>query len=345
MSDNGLPRQPDHLDNISAPEQTKTLVGHADVLKTLDRQLKANRLPGAVLLHGPKGIGKATLAFAFARQILTETGDEPADRVAEQLAQGAHPNVFVLRCSPKDTGSGFYTSIRVEEVRALQHRMHQTRGRAGYRVCIIDALDDGNKSVANALLKILEEPPADTVFLGVSHRPGALLPTIRSRCQSLALRGLDPSDIATIVRTQLPQTDETAIERAVGLAGGRPRRAFEALLLDDLAILEDLRVWLANPTAQRSGAQIDIAEAIVKSGGAEAGFARELLVNWLADEAHNAALSGARNRLASATQLWDKAQSSIAEADAYNLDARQTLVSIFDALRTHSEKHVLISAG
>lgn len=345
MSANGAARQPDQLENVCAPEETGTLIGHQSTFDALDRQLAAKRLPGAVLLHGPKGIGKTTLAFAFAKRLLEETGDESAERIAEQIAQGSHPNVFVLRRSPKDNSGGFYANIRVEEVRNLQSRMRQTRGRAGHRICIIDALDDGNKSVANALLKILEEPPADTIFIGISHRPGALLPTIRSRCQSHAMRGLNAAEIEEIVRTQLPDEDDQSIARAIGLANGRPRRAFEALLLEELAVLEDLRKWLANPVSQPSGKQIAIAEAIVKAGGAEAGFARELLTNWLAEEAHNAAISGSRNRLASATQLWDKAQASIAEADAYNLDARQMLVSIFDALRTHSQKHVLIPAG
>lgn len=345
MIGEGDARQSDQLENVCVPEQTHDLVGHQPVYDILQRQLDNKRLPGALLLHGPKGIGKATLAFAFARSVLEKTGDEPAARIAEQVGYGSHPNVFVLRCSPKDTGKGFYANIRVEEVRNLQHRMHQTRGRAGHRICIIDSLDDANKSVANALLKILEEPPAETLFIAISHRPGALLPTIRSRCQSHAMRGLEPTDISRVVAAQLPDTNPEALSNAVTLANGRPRRAFEALLLDDLAVLEDLRQWLQAPANQPSGRQITIAETIVKAGGAEAGFAREILINWLAEEAHNAALSGARNRLASATKLWDKAQTSIAEADSYNLDAKQTLISIFDALRTHSQTHMLTHAG
>jgi DNA polymerase-3 subunit delta' len=345
MSGNGGTRQPDQLENVCAPEETGALIGHQSTFDTLERQLAANRLPGAVLLHGPKGIGKATLAFAFAKRILHETGDEAAERIAEQVSQGSHPNVFVLRRNPKDNSGGFYANIRVEEVRDLQSRMRQTRGRAGHRICIIDSLDDGNKSVANALLKILEEPPEDTIFIGISHRPGALLPTIRSRCQSHAMRGLPADEIRQIIRTQLPDEEDQAVARAISLANGRPRRAFEALLLEELAVLEDLRAWLSDPVSQPGGSQLTIADAIVKAGGAEADFARELLTNWLAEEAHKAATSGSRNRLASATQLWDKAQASIAEADAYNLDARQMLVSIFDALRAHSQKHVLISAG
>src|SRR5690606_37257728 len=103
------------------------------------------------------------------------------------------------RKAPRETGKGFYTAIRVEEVRGLIEEVRMTRGRAGFRIVIVDSIDDCNASSANALLKILEEPPAETLFVLVSHRPGGLLPTIRSRCRSIALRPLADDDVRRII--------------------------------------------------------------------------------------------------------------------------------------------------
>ena len=218
--------------------------------------------------------------------------------------------------------------------------MRQTRGRAGYRICIVDSIDDCNKSAANALLKILEEPPKETIFLLVSHRPGSLLPTIRSRCQAYALRSLTHSDVRKVL--EINGVDVTAKEskQAIDLAGGKPRRALEAIVMDGLETLGDLQNWLDNASRETSATHLALAAAIVKAGGAEEAFARDIIVDWIANEAKAAASSTASRsiRLASATELWDKAQNMFADADTYNLDARQTLVSIFDALRRHAQK-------
>lgn len=347
MSAKAPARIDDQLDGVLLPEQSTALVGHTAIADAIVNQTRENRLPGAILLHGPKGIGKATLAFTLAKEILTVTGDESRERVMEQVAAGVHPNVFTLRRRQRDSG-GFYTAIRVEDVRHVQQRMRQTRGRAGHRVCVIDPIDDCNLNAANALLKILEEPPVDTIFLAVSHRPGALLPTIRSRCHAHALRTLSDDESSEVLASQMPELDADARQQAVNLARGRPRRSFEALMLDDLDLLDRLQNWLGQTHENPVSAHLQIAEGVAKAGGAEATLARDLILEWMATEARDAALAGpsARNRLASATKLWDKAQALFAEADTYNLDAKQTLVSIFDALRLHVLTHAnLAPAG
>src|SRR5690606_9567358 len=133
---------------------------------------------------------------------------------------GGYPNLFVLRKAPRDTGKGFYTVIRVDEVRNFVEELRMTRGRAGHRVAIVDPMDDANPNAANALLKILEEPPADTTFLLVSHRPGQLLPTIKSRCHPIALRPLSDAQVREVVVRVAPTADEAAVRSAVDLAGG-----------------------------------------------------------------------------------------------------------------------------
>ncbi|MBL8591203.1 MAG: AAA family ATPase [Devosia sp.] len=327
-------REPDQLEGVPLPEFQTGVSGHAAARATLLDRLDAGRLPGGILIHGPRGIGKATLAFDLARRIFEKTGDESPEHIAAQVAAGAYPNLFVMRKSVRDTGKGYYTAIRVEEVRRFIEEMRMTRGRAGHRIAIVDPIDDCNASSANALLKILEEPPADTTFLLVSHRPGSLLPTIKSRCFQVALRPIADSDVRTVLDQVGGQP--LAIERAVSLAGGRPRRGFEAMLLGEGGALQLLQGWLADPVAAPSAARIALADALAADrDSAELRFARDILSDWLADAAKTAAASGDRVRLASANELWEKARASLADADEYNLDMRQTLVALFDAIRKH----------
>jgi DNA polymerase-3 subunit delta' len=337
VSDAEPQREADQLADVLLPEQQDRVIGHAGPKATLAELIAARRLPSGILLHGPLGIGKATLAFAAARDVLSATGDEDAHRVAEQVHSVSHPNLFVLRRQPRETGRGFYTVIRVDDVRTLRERMRQTRGRAGHRVAIIDAVDDCNENAANALLKLLEEPPPETVFLLVSHRPRSLLPTIRSRCQLLALRPLGDDDVRAVLRAQRTDAGEPALARAVELAEGRPRRAFEALALAEDSAVGALKAWLADPLRHPPAVHLTVADGLVAGrDGAEVAFARDLIFDWIAAEARDAAtICTDRARLASANGLWDKATASFADADEYNLDMRQTLVALFDAIRRH----------
>ena len=310
MSDDA--REPDQLDGVPLPETREALIGHAEAERLLMARLASGRMPSGVMLHGPRGIGKATLAFRFARKVFAATSDEPQEHMAAQVASGAYPSRFV------------------EELR-------MTRSRAGHRVAIIDSIDDCNTASANALLKILEEPPADTTFMLISHRPGGLLPTIRSRCFPLALRPLADGHVRDILAATL--TARVAeIDGAVALAAGVPRRGFEALLLADVGVLGVLADWLRSPATQAAGARLAIAETLAtRKDGAEMGFARDMIFAAIAGYARDAAEAERpdRRRLDSATELWDKARLSLADADAYNLDMRQTLIGIFDAIRKH----------
>jgi len=312
------------------------VLGHAAATEALLGRLDSGRLPGGILIHGPRGIGKATLAFDMARRIFERTGDESPAHIAAQVAAGAYPNLFVMRKAARETGKGYYTQIRVDEVRGFIDQMHMTRGRAGHRIALIDPIDDCNPSSANALLKILEEPPADTTFLLVSHRPGSLLPTIRSRCFQVALRPIPDPDVGGVLLASKPGTAADALLRAVGFAMGRPRRGFEALLLGDDGVLGALGGYLRDPAAAPSSVRIGLADQLGgERDSSELRFARDMLNDWIAAAATTAATSGDRGRLASANELWDKAQLSLADADEYNLDMRQTLVALLDAIRKH----------
>ncbi len=335
MSDDEL-REPDQLEGVPLPEMRTGTIGHEAARANVAAALDAGRLPGGLLLHGPRGIGKATLAFDLARLIFSRTGDESEAHVAAQVAAGGYPNLRVLRKVPRETGKGFYTAIRVEDVRSLIGEAHLTRGRAGFRIVIVDSIDDCNPSSANAMLKILEEPPPETLFILVSHRPGGLLPTIRSRCRSIALRPIGDADVRRVLG------EGEGIDHAVALARGRPRRAYEALALGDNPALGPLRAWLEAPAGGGAGAYLGTAETL---GGDRAGaafaFGRDVLTDWIAREAKTAAIGRNAPRLASAQGLWDKATALFADAEEYNLDARQTLISVMDAIRRHAQTHLL----
>ncbi|MDB5561701.1 MAG: polymerase subunit delta [Hyphomicrobiales bacterium] len=340
MSDGADQREPDQLDGVPPPEQRDWVIGHEAARTALAERLTAERMPSAVLLHGPQGIGKATLAFAMARDLLSGTGDEDPHRVAEQVAAGSHPNLYVLRKQPKD-GKGFYTVIRVDDIRELRERMRKTRGRTGYRVAIIDSIDDCNANSANALLKTLEEPPAETLFLLISHRPGQLLPTIKSRCHTVALRPVTDDAVREVLTRTAPGVDSVLLETAVALAHGRPRRGFEALAMSNDGALSALKGWLRDPASHPPVAHLSLADALAADpASAEASFGRDVIIEWMAEEARSAALAGtgAYARLASANELWDKAHALFTDADDLNLDARQTLVIIFDAIRKHARR-------
>lgn len=334
-------REPDQIEGVPPPEFQRKVFGHGAVLADLQGRLAQDRLPGGILLHGPLGIGKATLAFDIARAIFMATGDESPEHIVQQVAAGGYPNLFVLRKAPRETGRGFYTAIRVDEVRSFVEELRMTRGRAGHRVAIVDSIDDANTNAANALLKILEEPPADTTFLLISHRPGQLLPTIKSRCHPIALRPLSDRDVSEVLLANRPDANADAVERAVSLAGGSPRRGFEALLVGDAGTLVALKEWLADPARPRAAAHLSLADALgANRDSAEARFGRDILLQWIANEAKSAALDGGRARLASANELWDKAVALFEDTDVYNLDARQTLVTVLDAIKRHAQANL-----
>lgn len=226
------PAEPDRLDNAPAPREATTLFGHREVVAQLARAFAAPVPPQAILLEGPRGVGKATLAFRLARALLaTVPGAElapdlavdPQGRAARQVAAGTHPGLLHLTRPYDDKTKRFRTELTVDEVRRIVPFLGATAADGGWRVVIVDAVDDLNANAANALLKALEEPPSRTLFLLVAHVRGRVLPTIRSRCRAVALRPLGEEEVRAALAalgadTQLAAAGEGSVRRALTLA-------------------------------------------------------------------------------------------------------------------------------
>ncbi|MEM6848053.1 MAG: DNA polymerase III subunit delta' [Pseudomonadota bacterium] len=222
-----LPLDWDKLDNAAAPREARAVLGHAEAREQIAAAF-SSALPQALLLEGPRGIGKATLAFALAKALLAErvvdaalSGD-PEAQADRLVVQGAHRGLLHLQ-RPYDTKAKparFRTAISVEEVRRLVPFLGGTSLDGGWRVVIVDPVDDLNINAANAILKLLEEPPRRTLFLLTAHVLGFVMPTIRSRCRSIRLRPLADSAVGEVLSGQGAEPDFAAD------AGGAPRQGF-----------------------------------------------------------------------------------------------------------------------
>ena len=333
-SDDGAPES-DIFPGVQPPRLAPRVLGHEAAQTAMLDAYRGGRLAHAWLLSGPEGIGKATLAYAFARFVLAYPDPQSPEVLrardlsvpeshpaARQLAALSHPDFALVRRAWNAKSKTFYGDIRVEDVRAGQG-VFRLAASGGWRVLLIDAADDLNRAGANALLKTIEEPPSRALALIVAHRPGRLPPTIRSRCRRLTLEPLAPDAIAEIVRAQGPpwsDLPESAIDEAAAKAGGSAREALRRL----------------DPEASDAGAAIDslvarlpsvdwrtalrLADRFSGAAGVEPHERFVLaLYDWLAKRAR-ATTSPAS--LEAVAELWDRLRKAAREVEAFNIDRR-----------------------
>src|SRR4051794_4723778 len=215
-------------------------------------------MPHAWLIGGPRGVGKATLAYRMARFVFAHPSPTaqsvqnaahlalPADHpVVRRTAAQGHPDLLALERVADEKGK-LPMFIPVDMVRKTIGFFGSTAGEGGWRVCIVDSADEMNAAGANALLKILEEPPARSLLLVVSHSPGRLLPTIRSRCRRLALRALSPEDVARAAADALQRhAADAEIKAAAAASDGSVARALDLLAGTALQVRERVNTMLA----------------------------------------------------------------------------------------------------
>jgi len=245
----------DDRTEITGPPVTTRLIGHSAAASAFVDAVASDRLHHAWLLTGPKGVGKASFAWLAAKVLIAHSTAGPSlfgdsvppsfsadadDPVARRIAEGAHGNIRVIspEIDPKTGAQKKETTIA--PVRALIPFFAQTASEEGDRVCIIDAADNLNVSAANALLKLLEEPPENTVFLLISHNPGRLLPTIRSRCRQLRFGRLSADELDAVARLVGKDTEHPNWPLASALSEGRAGAVFDLLDGDGITDLNAL---------------------------------------------------------------------------------------------------------
>jgi DNA polymerase III subunit delta' len=359
------------------PRETAKLFGHGAAEREFLTAYRSGRIPHAWLIGGEAGIGKATLAYRMARFVLaypdpshpavtaaSSLALDPAHPTARRVAANAHSDLLVLERSEGENGK-MRTVITVDQVRRLVTFFGSTAGEGGWRVCIVDSADELKyPEGSNALLKMLEEPPARALFLLVSHAPDRLLPTIKSRCRRLALKPLGPVEVARAATAVLgPGAQASRVKQAAEAAGGSVARALAlaggprlelrqrlAAMLDALpavdaaalhaigdqldrdrglfgAFVDAVRDWLSGRLDRDAeGLRVDGADGADAADGADGADGNG---GGPLDSARRAA---ALARLAGTADLWDRLNRQAREAETYNLDRKPVVFGIFGLL-------------
>jgi DNA polymerase-3 subunit delta' len=307
------------------PRDMATMEGGAAVEGAFLAALERGRLHHAWLLVGPEGVGKATFAYRAARRLLGarpepaygQLGADPEDPVFRQVAGRAHPDLMVLEV--EDGEGKTRRSIPVDEARALPEFFSKSPGRAAFRVAIIDTADDLGVSGANAVLKTLEEPPTRGVLFLISHQPGALLPTIKSRCRRLVFSA-PPADEAAAWLMQRTEATHEAAHQYLRMARGAPGRALRLAATNALEIDLAARQLVERlPSIDASIAQ-HMADGFRGPQGAERfALAMDRIAAALHERTADAALEG-RGAFDRWAEAWEMLSNLPGEVEAINLD-------------------------
>ncbi len=362
-------------DDQLIPRANPTLAGQEAAEAVLLQAAEQGRLAHAWLLTGPRGIGKATLAYRFARYLLAQeeksdqepglfgepvppAGDltlAPEHPVFRRVASGGHLDFTVLEPGVNEQTGRPRTEITVNQVRKATDFLRLTAAEGGWRIVLVDSADALNANAANALLKILEEPCKQSLLLLVSHTPGRLLPTVRSRCCHLALRPLPEETVSELLRGHLPDLGEAETTTLARLADGSIGRALELAEVGGLDLYGELIALLSGlagsdghpPVGFDTERLHGFADRLARGSDLSAfRAARDLLLWWLARAVRARTLGHApevvtdseepvlrglagRGSLAEWLALWDKVSHLLARVESANLDRKQALLAAF----------------
>jgi DNA polymerase-3 subunit delta' len=325
---------------------THELFGHVEAEQTLLDAYRSGHIPHAWLIGGEKGIGKATLAYRMARFVLAYPDcTMPAVRNATSLAVPAehpaarltaaqsHADLLVLRrvVNQKSNPPRLHTEIRVDDIRRTVTFFGSTAGAGGWRVAIVDPVEDLNSAGRNALLKILEEPPPRALLLLVSDAPGQVLPTIRSRCRTLMLRPLDAGETARATASSLGDADISEEVRGAAIAAqGSVGRCLALLEGDTLDLHRQVTDLLERLPALDPRALHALGDEIAGTRAAPLTAFMDAVNNWLGVRLQSGPQEA--RRLARVGEIWAEVNRAMRDAEAYNLDRKPLVFSVFNRL-------------
>ena len=339
------------------PKNNMYLAGQEEAEKILLNAYNAGKLHNSWLICGAKGIGKATLAYRFARFLLAEAergqggvaaglATNPQSAVNAQITAGAHPDFKVVERDFIDTdrkkvlkavkeGAALDENelktlrrsavIRIDDVRTINDFLAKKSANGGWRTVIVDSIDDMNTASANAILKILEEPPAKSVLLLISHNPERLLPTVRSRCARLQLKPLPENTVASLMRRYRPELDEQTVRETAALSAGS---IGQALNYADCGAVKYYRNLCALAEAGERCQLKDMLVWAEAASSSEENFnlAAELVLKFYSDHV-------LRSRNAEDTaRAWEEAVRTLRQVQSLNMDKKEALINILGNL-------------
>jgi DNA polymerase III subunit delta' len=331
--------------SVPHPRETTDLFGHREAETALLSAYRSGRIPHAWLIGGAQGIGKATLAYRMARFVLAHHDPlsaavqraeslsvDPSDPNARRIAAEAHGGLLVLQRTANDKGV-LRTVITVDETRETIGFFGSTAAAEGWRVCIVDTVDELNANAANALLKTLEEPPRQSLFLLVSHAPGRVLPTILSRCRRLSLRPLAKADViqAASRASGIANNDPALVDAAEAAEGGVARA---------LTLLGGEAVKLHQKTASLLAAlpRVDprelhaLGEALGGSDKVALATFVDSVDRWVGARMRTEDPNADLPRLARLAEVWEKINRAARDTAEYNLERKPLVFSVFGML-------------
>jgi DNA polymerase-3 subunit delta' len=336
--------------SVPEPRANPLLVGHAAAEATLAEAMRSGRMHHAWLITGPPGIGKATLAFRFARRLLAGASPDGSLALAashpvfHRVAAGSHADLLTVERQWDDKRKRMRGEIVVEDARLVSEFLHLTPVEGGWRVVVVDGAEDLNRNAANALLKVLEEPPDRALLLLVCSAAGRLPPTIRSRCRRLRLAPLGEADMADLLARYLAGRGEEERARLATLAEGSPGRALQLAAEGGVGFADMVgQVLAALPSLPAERAHL-VADALGRSEEAFGSF-MDLLRAAIAAAVRDAARGRAdpdQARLIGTRPLdawvgvWQALTRLQDETETFHLDKRQAIVTGFGLLADRS---------
>ncbi|MEH2509016.1 DNA polymerase-3 subunit delta' [Nitrobacteraceae bacterium AZCC 1564] len=331
--------------SVLAPRETNVLFGHHEAEATLLNAYRSGRIPHAWLIGGAQGIGKATLAYRMAKFVLAHPDPsaqlvqsvetlavDPDHPVVRQVVAGSHGSLLTLERTANEKGA-LRSVITVDESRETIGFFGSTAAVEGWRICVVDTVDELNANASNALLKILEEPPARALFLLISHAPARVLATIQSRCRKLPLRPLTTDEVvAGASEAAGLNANDPALRDAAGESDGSVARALTLLGGDALGLQQrTLELLNALPRVDPRALHA-LGDALGLNDRVGLRAFVDTVDRWLTG--HLQAPDAGTNlpRLARLAEVWEKINGAARETEAFNLERKPLVFSIFSML-------------